>query len=33
MDAGSRRRWCAADVCGVRNRVRSHRERTRSPQQ
>lgn len=33
LDAGGRRRWCAADVCGVRNRVRSHRERTRSPQQ
>lgn len=30
LDAGGRRRWCAADVCGVRNRVRSHRERSRS---
>ncbi|HEY4457294.1 MAG TPA: ABATE domain-containing protein [Pseudonocardiaceae bacterium] len=33
LDAGGRRRWCAADVCGVRNRVRSHRERTRAHQQ
>lgn len=33
LDATGRRRWCAADVCGVRNRVRSHRERTRSHQQ
>jgi predicted RNA-binding Zn ribbon-like protein len=30
LDAGGRRRWCAAEVCGVRNRVRSHRERTRA---
>lgn len=30
LDAGGRRRWCAADVCGVRNRVRSHRERSRA---
>jgi predicted RNA-binding Zn ribbon-like protein len=30
LDAGGRRRWCAAEVCGVRNRVRSHRERARS---
>src|SRR5205807_8917209 len=33
LDAGGRRRWCAAEVCGVRNRVRSHRERTRAHQQ
>jgi predicted RNA-binding Zn ribbon-like protein len=30
LDANGRRRWCAADVCGVRNRVRSHRERTKT---
>lgn len=30
LDAGGRRRWCAAEVCGVRNRVRSHRERSRA---
>ena len=29
LDATGRRRWCAAEVCGVRNRVRSHR-RTRA---
>jgi predicted RNA-binding Zn ribbon-like protein len=27
LDPGGRRRWCAADVCGVRNRVRAHRQR------
>lgn len=32
LDASGRRRWCAAQVCGVRNRVRSHRERTRAQQ-
>ena len=32
LDAGGRRRWCAAEVCGVRNRVRSYRERTRARQ-
>lgn len=30
LDATGRRRWCAAEECGVRNRVRSHRERTRA---
>lgn len=30
LDPGGRRRWCAADVCGVRNRVRTHRERART---
>ncbi|HEX4224181.1 MAG TPA: ABATE domain-containing protein [Pseudonocardiaceae bacterium] len=30
LDAAGRRRWCAAEVCGVRNRVRAHRERTRT---
>jgi predicted RNA-binding Zn ribbon-like protein len=30
LDATGRRRWCAAEVCGVRNRVRSHRERAKS---
>jgi predicted RNA-binding Zn ribbon-like protein len=27
LDPGGRRRWCAAEVCGVRNRVRAHRHR------
>ena len=27
LDPGGRRRWCAAEVCGVRHRVRVHRER------
>jgi predicted RNA-binding Zn ribbon-like protein len=27
LDAGGRRRWCSADVCGVRSRVRAHRQR------
>ena len=27
LDASGRRRWCTADVCGVRNRVRAHRRR------
>jgi predicted RNA-binding Zn ribbon-like protein len=30
FDAGGRRRWCAADTCGVRNRVRAFRQRQRS---
>lgn len=30
LDAGGRRRWCSAETCGVRNRVRAHRERQRS---
>lgn len=29
-DPNGRRRWCAAETCGVRNRVRAHRERQRS---
>lgn len=27
LDAGGRRRWCASQRCGVRNRVRAHRQR------
>jgi predicted RNA-binding Zn ribbon-like protein len=30
LDPGGRRRWCAAEVCGVRTRVRAHRARGRS---
>lgn len=30
IDPNGRRRWCSADTCGVRNRVRAHRERQRS---
>jgi predicted RNA-binding Zn ribbon-like protein len=30
IDPGGRRRWCSAETCGVRNRVRAHRERQRS---
>lgn len=29
-DPNGRRRWCSAETCGVRNRVRAHRERQRS---
>lgn len=29
-DPTGRRRWCAAQTCGVRNRVRAHRERQRT---
>ncbi len=29
-DPTGRRRWCAAETCGVRNRVRAHRERQRT---
>jgi predicted RNA-binding Zn ribbon-like protein len=29
-DLNGRRRWCSAETCGVRNRVRAHRERQRS---
>lgn len=27
IDPGGRRRWCSAEICGVRNRVRAHRRR------
>jgi predicted RNA-binding Zn ribbon-like protein len=27
LDPAGRRRWCAAEVCGVRHRVRAHRRR------
>ena len=27
LDPGGRRRWCSAEVCGVRHRVRAHRAR------
>ncbi|GAA2789960.1 CGNR zinc finger domain-containing protein [Saccharopolyspora taberi] len=27
LDPGGRRRWCSAEVCGVRHRVRVHRQR------
>jgi predicted RNA-binding Zn ribbon-like protein len=27
LDQGGRRRWCSAEICGVRNRVRAHRRR------
>jgi predicted RNA-binding Zn ribbon-like protein len=27
LDPGGRRRWCAASLCGVKARVRAHRER------
>jgi predicted RNA-binding Zn ribbon-like protein len=30
IDSTGRRRWCSAETCGVRNRVRAHRERQRS---
>jgi predicted RNA-binding Zn ribbon-like protein len=30
LDPVGRRRWCAPEICGVRNRVRAHRERQRS---
>jgi predicted RNA-binding Zn ribbon-like protein len=30
LDPGGRRRWCLAEICGVRNRVRAHRRRTRT---
>jgi predicted RNA-binding Zn ribbon-like protein len=30
IDPNGRRRWCSAETCGVRNRVRAHRERQRS---
>jgi predicted RNA-binding Zn ribbon-like protein len=30
LDPAGRRRWCAPEICGVRNRVRAHRERQRS---
>ena len=30
LDPTGRRRWCATDVCGVRNRVRAHRQRQRT---
>jgi len=30
LDPNGRRRWCSAETCGVRNRVRAHRERQRS---
>ncbi|WP_214413326.1 CGNR zinc finger domain-containing protein [Sphaerisporangium fuscum] len=30
LDPGGRRRWCVAEVCGVRNRVRAHRRRRRA---
>lgn len=30
IDPNGRRRWCSAETCGVRNRVRAHRERHRS---
>jgi predicted RNA-binding Zn ribbon-like protein len=30
LDSGGRRRWCSPESCGVRNRVRAHRERQRS---
>lgn len=29
LDESGRRRWCADATCGVRNRVRAHRERVR----
>lgn len=29
IDPNGRRRWCSAESCGVRNRVRAHRERQR----
>jgi predicted RNA-binding Zn ribbon-like protein len=29
-DPNGRRRWCSAETCGVRNRVRAHRERQRT---
>jgi predicted RNA-binding Zn ribbon-like protein len=31
LDPGGRRRWCSAEVCGVRNRVRAHRQRLSVP--
>jgi predicted RNA-binding Zn ribbon-like protein len=30
LDPTGRRRWCAADRCGVKNRVRAHRARRRA---
>jgi predicted RNA-binding Zn ribbon-like protein len=30
LDPSGRRRWCAADLCGVRHRVREHRRRQQS---
>jgi predicted RNA-binding Zn ribbon-like protein len=27
LDPGGRRKWCMAEICGVRNRVRAHRQR------
>lgn len=30
IDPAGRRRWCSAETCGVRNRVRAHRERQRA---
>jgi predicted RNA-binding Zn ribbon-like protein len=27
IDDSGRRRWCSAEICGVRNRVRAHRQR------
>ncbi|MFC4942773.1 CGNR zinc finger domain-containing protein [Pseudonocardia sp. GCM10023141] len=30
LDPGGRRRWCAADRCGVRARVRAHRARAKT---
>jgi predicted RNA-binding Zn ribbon-like protein len=30
VDPTGRRRWCSAETCGVRNRVRAHRERQRT---
>jgi predicted RNA-binding Zn ribbon-like protein len=29
LDPSGRRRWCSLEICGVRNRVRAHRERRR----
>ncbi|WP_219417452.1 CGNR zinc finger domain-containing protein [Pseudonocardia nigra] len=32
LDPGGRRRWCAPERCGVRSRVRAHRDRARAAQ-
>ncbi|MFL6073343.1 MAG: CGNR zinc finger domain-containing protein [Mycobacteriales bacterium] len=31
LDPAGRRRWCSAELCGVRNRVRAHRRRLQQP--
>jgi predicted RNA-binding Zn ribbon-like protein len=32
LDPTGRRRWCSAEICGVRNRVRAHRRRAHEPE-